>query len=379
MTASVSGLPAPKELDTVEPSNVTLLPRGLVTGDLATTLIENGQAFRLCGKALGFSTIETVIRSAGYFKRYACSVTAFDPWRRVLNTRLKDHVAARLDKLAAPRAPFGGLTMDCTRVMGIINVTPDSFSDGGDHATPDAALSHGVRLAEQGANILDVGGESTRPGADPVSPEEEQRRVLPVVRGLAEKGLTVSIDTRHASTMDLAIDSGAAIVNDVTALTGDSEAINIVAKRKAPVILMHMLGQPKTMQSDPTYTWAPMDIFESLAERVQACVDAGVDEANLCIDPGIGFGKTDRHNLDLLNGLTLLHGMGCPVMVGASRKSFIGRLSQEKDPKQRLSGSLAVAVAAADQGVQILRVHDVAETRQALLIAPSINSPGLEP
>ena len=377
MTTSVSGLPAPKKLDAVTPSDVTLLPRGLVNGDLAESLIDNGQAFRLCGRALGFSAVEIVIRSGSNIKRHTCSVTAFDPWRHVLNGHLKDHVAERLDALAAPRAPFAGLTMDRTRIMGIINVTPDSFSDGGDHATHDAALSHGVRLAEQGADILDVGGESTRPGADSVSPEEEQRRVLPVVRALAEKGLTVSIDTRHASTMDLATESGAAIVNDVTALTGDSDAMNVVVKRKVPVILMHMLGQPKTMQSDPTYVWAPMDIFDVLAERVKACVDAGVDEPNLCVDPGIGFGKTDHHNLDLLNGLTLLHGIGCPVMVGASRKSFIGRLSQTSDPKHRLSGSLAVAVAAAGQGVQIVRVHDVAETRQALSIAQSINSPGL--
>ena len=369
MTTSVSGLPAPKDLDAVEPSDVTLLPRGLVTGDLANTLIDNGQAFRLCGRALGFTAIEVVIQSAGDINRHACSVTAFDPWRRVINTPLKNLVSARLDVLAAPRVPFAGLAMDRTQIMGIINVTPDSFSDGGDHATSDAAIAHGVMLAEQGGDILDVGGESTRPGADPVSPEEEQRRVLSVVRALAEKGLKVSIDTRHASTMDLALDSGAAIVNDVTALTGDPNAMNVVVKRKAPVVLMHMLGQPQTMQSNPTYTWAPADIFDVLAGRVQTCVGDGVDKSNLCIDPGIGFGKTDDHNLEILDGLTLLHGLGCPVMVGASRKSFIGRLSQTKNPKHRLTGSLAAAVTAARRGVQILRVHDVAETRQALTIA----------
>ena len=369
MTTSVSGLPAPKDLDAVEPSDVTLLPRGLVTGDLANTLIDNGQAFRLCGRALGFTAIEVVIQSAGDINRHACSVTAFDPWRRVINTPLKNLVSARLDVLAAPRVPFAGLAMDRTQIMGIINVTPDSFSDGGDHATSDAAIAHGVMLAEQGGDILDVGGESTRPGADPVSPEEEQRRVLSVVRALAEKGLKVSIDTRHASTMDLALASGAAIVNDVTALTGDPNAMNVVVKRKAPVVLMHMLGQPQTMQSNPTYTWAPADIFDVLAGRVQTCVGDGVDKSNLCIDPGIGFGKTDDHNLEILDGLTLLHGLGCPVMVGASRKSFIGRLSQTKNPKHRLAGSLAAAVTAARRGVQILRVHDVAETRQALTIA----------
>ena len=374
MTASVSGLPPPKELDSVEPSDVYVVPRGLVHGEVVNALVNCGHAFRLCSETVGFSAIEVIVREADTVRRFAGPVSAFDSWRRVLKTPLQEHIAIRLNDLATYRAPFAGLALDRTQIMGVVNVTPDSFSDGGDHPTAAAAIAHGLKLAEQGADILDVGGESTRPGAEPVAPKEEQRRVVPVVLALAEKGLTVSIDTRHASTMDAALEAGAAIVNDVTALTGDKEALHTVVERKAPVILMHMQGRPRTMQYDPTYTWAPVDIFDVLTERVQTCVDAGLDKTQICIDPGIGFGKNDGHNLAILNALTLFHGLRCPLMVGASRKSFIGRLSQTKDPKRRLPGSLATAMTAQNNGVQFVRVHDVAETQQALKIARSIDT-----
>jgi len=281
--------------------------------------------------------------------------------------------------IVTPRSPFAGLDISSPKIIGVVNVTPDSFSDGGDYATPDEAIAHGLRLADAGAHVLDVGGESTRPGADPVDPEEERRRVLPVVSTLAEKGLLVSIDTRHASTMAAAIDAGAAIVNDVTALTNDSESLNTVTQRQVPVVLMHIQGDPKTMQSNPKYAWAPVDVYDHLSRQIERGIAAGMSKANLCVDPGIGFGKTDDHNLALLDTLALLHGLGCPVLLGASRKSFIGRLSGTKDPKKRMGGSLAAALAAITQGVQLLRVHDVEETSQALTIALSIHHRSDEP
>ncbi len=374
MTNTVTGLPSPKDLETADPSAVYLLPRAFVTGPLAEQLIDVGQAMRLCGMSLGFSALEVVIRGADSVVRHTASVTAFDPWRYVLPVKVKDHVASMIENLSQPRAPFAGLDLNSPKIMGVVNVTPDSFSDGGDHCSPDAAIAHGLRLAEAGASILDVGGESTRPGADPIDPEEEQRRTLPVVRGLAEKGLTVSIDTRHASTMAAALDTGAAIVNDVTALAADPDSLNLVTKRQVPTVLMHMQGQPRTMQSDPSYVWAPTDVFDVLAERLKACSDAGMDKSLLCVDPGIGFGKNDNHNLTLIDALALLHGLGCPILLGASRKSFIGRISGTKEPKDRLGGSIAAVLAGATQGVQIFRVHDVKDTYQALNIAQALSN-----
>lgn len=252
--------------------------------------------------------------------------------------------------------------------MGIVNVTPDSFSDGGQFAETSAAIEHGLRLVEEGADIIDVGGESTRPGAQPVSVAEEIDRTIPVVAALAKAGALVSIDTRHARTMATAIDAGATIVNDVTALTGDPDSLNLVARQRVPVVLMHMRGEPRTMQAEPHYDDAVVDIRTYLAERLAACVKAGIAENAVALDPGIGFGKTVAHNLELLRGLPELASLGRPLLVGASRKSFIGKLSSDAPTTDRLGGSLATALFAAANGARLLRVHDVAETRQALAI-----------
>lgn len=272
--------------------------------------------------------------------------------------------------------PFAGLSMEGrTRpvVMGIVNVTPDSFSDGGDRFDPEAALTAALAQWEAGAEILDIGGESTRPGAAPISPDEEQRRILPVVRALANRGLRVSVDTRHASTMAAAVQAGAAILNDITALDGDPKALAVAARCGVPVILMHMQGQPQTMQQAPHYSDAPQEVFDYLATRIAACEAAGIPRSLLCVDPGIGFGKTLDHNRAILSRLGLYHRLGCPVLLGASRKSLISHImGRDVPPKQRLGGSLALALAAAAQGVQIVRVHDVAETVQALRVWESV-------
>jgi dihydropteroate synthase len=282
--------------------------------------------------------------------------------------RMSEAIERRLTAIAAPRPPFAGLSLDRPRIMGIINVTPDSFSDGGRYASRDAAISHGRALLEAGADILDVGGESTRPGAAPVSLNEELDRVLPVVEALAAGGALVSIDTRHAAVMRAAVASGAGIINDVTALTGDPKSLETVATSGAVVVLMHMQGEPRTMQQDPSYRDAPLDIYDFFAERLAACHAAGIAPGRIALDPGIGFGKRDHHNLAILADLTLYHGLGCALLLGASRKSFISRLSRGEDVDHRLPGSIAAALAGLHRGIQMIRVHDVAETAQAVAV-----------
>ena len=271
---------------------------------------------------------------------------------------------------AAPS--FAGLSLDKPRLFGVINVTPDSFSDGGEALALSEALKRGRAMLDDGADILDVGGESTRPGAEPVSAEEERARVVPVVKGLSEMGALVSIDTRRAEVMAAAIDAGAGIVNDVTALTGDQDSLGLVADKGVPVVLMHMQGEPGSMQENPQYENAAEDVFGTLKARFEACEEAGILRHRIAVDPGIGFGKTVDHNLEILNRLDIYRGLSLPVLLGVSRKSFIAKLSCGEAPKDRVPGSLAAVLAAWAQGVRMFRVHDVAETRQALAVAQAI-------
>jgi dihydropteroate synthase len=267
---------------------------------------------------------------------------------------------------------MGPLVFERPLVMGVLNVTPDSFSDGGRYLDPDAAIAQAQRLIDKGADIIDVGGESTRPGADPVDVDEELRRVLPVIAALRGIGVPLSIDTRHAAVMRAALGRGAAIINDVSALTADPDSLAVAAASDAPVILMHARGDPRTMQESPVYEDVVAEVHAYLEQRIEACVGAGIDAARLIVDPGIGFGKTLEHNLTLLRNLHRFHDLGCPLLLGVSRKSFLGRLSGGAPAHGRLPGSLAAALAAIHQGVHILRVHDVAETRQALAVWQAI-------
>lgn len=276
--------------------------------------------------------------------------------------------------MATPVASYAGLSLDRARVMGVINVTPDSFSDGGEAFAADAAIQRGRDMIAAGVDILDIGGESTRPGSDGVSIDEEIERVLPVVEELAGEGVRISIDTRHARVMEQAIAAGAHIINDVTALTGDEASLATAARLKCPVVLMHMQGEPKTMQAEPHYDNAPQEVRDYLRARVEACEEAGIERSLISVDPGIGFGKTVTHNLQILNGLEHLHDLGCAIVLGVSRKRFIGMLADVENPQDRLPGSLAAAIHARTKGVQIFRVHDVAETRQALTICDHIQS-----
>ena len=251
-------------------------------------------------------------------------------------------------------------------VMGILNVTPDSFSDGGDAMDAARAIEAGQRMIAEGAGLLDIGGESTRPGAVPVPPEEERRRVLPVVAALAGRGVALSVDTRNAGTMAAALDAGAAIVNDVTALTHDPAAASLVARRGCPVVLMHMRGTPATMMAHATYGDVVAEVTAELAARIDAAEAAGVARSSIAIDPGLGFAKTGEHNIMLLQRLPILLGLGCRIVVGVSRKRFIGQLSGAEDVKQRMAGSIAAGLYALSQGATILRVHDVAASVQAI-------------
>ena len=258
------------------------------------------------------------------------------------------------------------------RLMGVVNVTPDSFSDGGLFLEPEAAIAHGAELAEEGAEILDVGGESTRPGAAEVGMAEEIARTEPVVSDLAGLGHTVSIDTSKAEVAEAALAAGAEIVNDVTALRASPEIGQVCADRGAGLVLMHMLGNPRTMQDDPTYEDVVDEVKAFLAGRIEAALAAGVDEERIWLDPGIGFGKNLGHNLELLRRLGELRELGRPLVVGTSRKSFIGKIDGGSDADDRIGGTIASSVLALAEGADVLRVHDVLELSQAMRVARAI-------
>jgi len=259
-------------------------------------------------------------------------------------------------------------------LMGILNVTPDSFSDGGDFLGAEDAVARAATMLEEGAEIVDVGGESTRPGSDPVPPEEEARRVLPVVREiLAERpDAIVSIDTYRSETAESALEAGVRIVNDVSALRGDPRMSQVVAEARCPVILMHMLGEPKTMQREPRYADVVREVRDFLAERAEHAIAEGVDPDKVIVDPGIGFGKTLDHNLTLLYHLDALVDLGFPVLVGASRKSFIGKITGVQEARERVFGTVAAHVIAHERGATFFRVHDVRATREALAVAQAV-------
>ena len=318
----------------------------------------------LAGGLLSFAALDILTRGAGGTSRRTVVLgDAFSgDWGR-------DAIAASdlLGNLTEHRPRLAGLSLDRPRIMGIVNVTPDSFSDGGQHANTRAAIDHALRLADEGADILDIGGESTRPGSDAVALKEELSRVIPVIEGLRGKtDKLISIDSRKAEVMRQAAAAGADILNDVSALTHDPDALGIAVETGLPVILMHAQGDPKTMNVDPQYKDVVLDVFDFLEQRIRACEAAGISKAKIVADPGIGFGKHLHHNVAVMAALSLYHGLGVPLLLGASRKKMIGQLCNVDDAMARVPGSLACAIVGAEAGVQIFRVHDVKETRQAL-------------
>ncbi|MFV3075867.1 dihydropteroate synthase [Niveispirillum fermenti] len=325
-------------------------PLAILSGPAARAALTSGQARLLAGGPLVFAQVQT---DAGLAP--AALLPPHHP-------------------LIAARAPWAGFDLSRPIIMGIVNVTPDSFSDGGDHDSTEAAIAHGRRLRAEGADILDVGGESTRPGAAPVPVAVEIARVVPVIRALAAEGAVISIDTRHAAVMKAAAVAGARIINDVTALTGDPDSAEVAAATGLPVVLMHIQGEPQTMQDAPRYHDVTAEVFDWLAARIAAAVAAGIGRERIAIDPGIGFGKDLTHNIDLLSRTGVLHGLGCPILIGVSRKRFIAGLSRGEAPRDRVAGSIAAALYTLGQGAHILRVHDVAATVQAVAVWQALQS-----
>lgn len=328
----------------------------------------------LAGGPGGFETVELLIREPGkraHPTSLRTPVATLRHWAAEQGGAIEMSVVTALERLSAPRVPFAGIAKARPLIMGIVNVTPDSFSDGGDYADSAAAIARGKALIEAGVDLIDIGGESTRPGSDPVPADVELARVLPVIEGLAGLGVPLSIDTCKALVMERAVAAGAAIINDVRALTAEPRTLEVAAASGAWVVLMHCLGEPKTMQQAPRYDHVMLDIYEYLARRIEACESAGMVRERIAVDPGIGFGKTLEHNLDILRNLALFQSLGCPLLLGVSRKSFISRLDGSRaapQPKDRMAGSIAAAMAGLDAGADILRVHDVAETAQAIAV-----------
>lgn len=320
----------------------------------------------LAGQPLRFAAIEIIEREGARIARRLASVgDAFErDWGRYTL-----QASGLMEAITAPRARLAGLSLEAPRIMGIVNVTPDSFSDGGRLSSVQAAVDHALRLADEGADIIDIGGKSTRPGAGYVPVADELARVIPVIEGLRPRTRAlISIDTRKAEVMRRAAAAGADILNDVSALTHDPASLGVAVETGLPVILMHAQGDPKTMNDNPQYSDVVLDVFDFLEERIAACVAAGIPRAKLVADPGIGFGKHLHHNVAVMAGLALYHGLGVPILLGASRKKLIDHISDAPQPKDRVPGSLAAALAGVAQGVQIVRVHDVAATRQALAV-----------
>ena len=340
----------------------------------------DGKVARLAGGMNWFAAVE-VIQWDGALRASPELVIVERIYETIDNMPADAQVA--WERLTALRPPLqlGDRTirLDQPQVMGIVNVTPDSFSDGGQFADANAAAEAGADMAGQGAAIIDVGGESTKPGSKPVWEGDEIERVVPVIRQLALGGAAVSVDTRKADVMTAAIAAGARMINDVSALTFDGRSSGVIAASSTPIVLMHHQGAPETMQDDPRYGDVLIEVFLWLEERIAAAEQAGVPRDRIMVDPGFGFGKNVGHNLEIMNGLSLFHGLGCPLVVGASRKRTIGALSGEAPADKRLGGSIAFAFKAMEQGAHIIRVHDVLETVQALRIWRGLRDQALTP
>lgn len=347
-------------------SGLYLRPLGLLYGAPAEAAIGAGLALRLAGGPIGFTIAELIEGTPRDNRKMLVNAAS-------LAETTDPDMADLVRRVTSPRSGFAGLSAQRLAsgrpvLMAIVNVTPDSFSDGGLYDTKEAAVQRAAELVAAGAEIIDIGGESTRPGSDTVAETDELDRVVPVIEALAGISAEISVDTRKAQVAVAAASKGATLFNDVSALTFDPESLLAAIEAKLDVVLMHAQGEPKTMQDNPSYDDVVLEVYDYLAERISAVTQAGLAHSQIAVDPGIGFGKTIAQNLTLLNQLSIFHGLGVPLLVGASRKRFIEGISGEKNPRDREPGSQAAAIAAAAQGAQILRVHDVAGSRQALTV-----------
>ena len=347
------------------------------TGFVDSPFGHDGKVARLAGGLNWFASVELIFVEGN--KRVSTELVPVDG----IESRSDDDTAAQWAALTGTREALQlgerTIRLDQPQVMGIVNATPDSFSDGGRFENPESAAAAGIDMAAAGAAILDVGGESTRPGAKPLWEGDEIGRIIPVIRQISTGGAAVSADTRKADVMTAALEAGARMINDVSALTYDDRSAEVIAAAGVPIVLMHHQGAPEVMQDDPRYEDVLVEVYVWLEERIAAAMDAGVAREKILIDPGFGFGKNVAHNLELMNGLALFHSLGCPLVVGASRKRTIGALSNEDSVDRRLGGSIAFALKAVEQGAQIVRVHDVFETVQALRIWRGLKDQALTP
>lgn len=327
---------------------------------------------RISDMMIWFAAWNIIVRDRGRARSALVPVPQFDDWGEAMPDRLAAAAHEQRAALAGPRAALqlGERTVRLNepQVMGIVNVTPDSFSDGGQHVDSQSAIDAGFAMSAAGAAIVDIGGESTRPGAPLVWEGDEIKRIEAVVAGLSGSGVAVSVDTRKASVMEAALAAGAHMINDISALRYDERAIEVVARAGCPVVLMHAPSAGSDPHAGGSYDHPLLDVYDMLAQRIAKCVSLGIDRSRIILDPGIGFGKSIGDNLALINGLALFHTLGCPLLVGASRKRMIGALDNEAPADQRLGGSVALHYQAAARGAQLLRVHDVAENRQALRV-----------
>ena len=328
---------------------------------------------RLAGSKYIFSEIDIFLPTLNEGKIVRSSVCKIRQWAANKGEELCKEITQRLHKISVARKPFEKVFYPGPILVGVLNITPDSFHDGGTYLTLDAAIRRGKLLRSEGASILEVGGESSRPGAEPVSEKTELRRILPVIKELSKDDNLISVDTRRPEVMDAALEAGARIVNDITALSSPG-AVETIIKANAYAIIMHMQGVPKTMQRAPKYDFAPYEILCYLENRIIACEKAGLSHERILIDPGVGFGKSDSHNFAILHSIASFHGTGCGVMIGISHKSFIGRAGKTSIYAERLSGTIAATLHAMEQGVQFHRVHNVKEIKQAMVISEKIFS-----
>jgi len=343
-------------------------PISMSYGSDARKLIKSKQALPVCSnKNLAFGKIEIILRG----KNNVIKTLNVNELKK-LPAKIKKEVLKKIKNITKRRKKISGLNLDTFKIFGVLNVTPDSFSDGGKFNKIKKAISHSKEMISHGADVIDVGGESTRPGAKLISIEDEKKRVLQVISKI--KKFKISIDTRKSEVMFAAVKKGAKIINDVSAMDFDEQSLNVVAKLKKPIILNHSQGTPDVMQNNPKYQNVLLDIYDYFEKKINQLTKRKFLKQNIILDPGIGFGKNLDHNLNLISNIGLFHSLGCPIMLGPSRKSFIGRVMKDKDSKDRLGGTLAAVITGYNQGVQCFRVHDIKESYEALKVQEALNS-----
>ena len=353
----------------INTDKIYVQPLGLVRGPIHCDRVFKN----LTGGNIYFAAVRIISRTKQGLEEKIVSIVDLDNFFKKKSSTVAEKIKTILNNIESPRGALmlnNGSVIGWKKpvIQGVLNVTPDSFSDGGQYSDIELARPHAHEMISAGADIIDIGGETTKPGAQSVSIKSEKDRVLPVIKNLATLNFPLSIDSRNAEVMNDAIQNGAHIINDVSALGHDLKSIGVVKKEDVPIILMHAQGAPEIMQNNPQYSHILLDIYDYLESRIKMCIDAGIDKNKLIADPGIGFGKTVDHNLEILNGLSIFHGLGVPLLVGTSRKSFIGKITGEKVSENRVSGSIAAMLLCLEQGVQIVRVHDVEQATQAISV-----------